>query len=124
MSVKDITTDELKKMKGKAGIVFQGCGGEPQEWIDGVNDELKKENILLEGTEFKNVSRFEHDGRTCLLFEYGSDVKVDVGKLAIWRIKFSQLEGMWLGDYVDNRLGGFVATGQDINEDFGAEMEM
>lgn len=116
MSVKDIKAEELRTMKGRAGIVFQGCGGDPQEWIDGVNEELKKDNILLEGTEFKDISRFEHEGRTCLLFEYGNDVKVDDGKLAIWRIKFSQLEGMWLGDFVDNRLGGFTEQSEKVNE--------
>ena len=115
MSIKDITVEELRTMKDRAGIVFQGCGGDPQEWIDGVNAELKKDNILLEGTEFKDISRFEQNGRTCLLFEYGKDVKVDVGKLSIWRIKFAQLEGMWLGDYIDNKLGDVApAEGMDM----------
>lgn len=108
MAINEITAEDLKQMKGKSGIVFQGCGGDLQEWIDGVNGELKKDNILLDGTEFKDISRFEHNGLTCLLFEYGKDVKVDEGKLAIWKIKFSQLDGMWLSDYVDNRLGGFT----------------
>ena len=42
MSVKDITTDDLRRMKNSEGIIFQGCGGEPQEWIDGINSELTK----------------------------------------------------------------------------------
>ena len=62
---------------------------------------------MLDGTEFKDVSKFEHNGLTCLLFEYGKEVKVDESKLAVWRIKLSQLDGVWLDDYVDNRLGGF-----------------
>ena len=107
MAIYEITVDDLKHMKGRPGIIFQGCGGDLQDWIDGVNGELKKDDILLDGTEFKDVSKFEHNGLTCLLFEYGKEVKVDEGKLAIWRIKFSQLDGMWLDDYVDNKLGGF-----------------
>lgn len=35
-------------------------------------------------------------------------VKVDIGKLAMWRIKtHEQFGGTWLSDYVPNKLGGF-----------------
>ena len=33
MSIKQITTDDLRRMKDSEGIVFQGCGGDPQEWV-------------------------------------------------------------------------------------------
>ena len=61
MSVKDITTDDLRRMKNSEGIIFQGCGGEPQEWIDGINSELTKAGILLNGTKFTDVCRFHID---------------------------------------------------------------
>ena len=38
MSIKTITTDDLRRMKGKEGLILQGCGGDPQEWVDGIND--------------------------------------------------------------------------------------
>ena len=73
-------------MSGKEGLIIQGCGGDPQEWIDGINEMLTDEGILLEYTGFKNVSRFQHDGVTNLLFPF-EDVKLNVGKLAMWRLK-------------------------------------
>ena len=35
--MKRITTDELRGMKGREGLILQGCGGDPQEWLDGIN---------------------------------------------------------------------------------------
>ena len=40
MSIKTITTDDLRRMNGKEGLVLQGCGGDPQEWLDGINELL------------------------------------------------------------------------------------
>lgn len=37
MSIEHITADALRRMKGKDGLVLQGCGGDPQEWLDGIN---------------------------------------------------------------------------------------
>ena len=108
--MRDIKVSDLRKMPGKEGLILQGCGGDPQEWIDGINGLLTDEGILLEGTKFQNVSRFQHDGVTNLLFPF-EDVKLNVGKLAMWRLKTHEtLGGTWLSDYVDNRLGGFQET--------------
>lgn len=46
MSIKTITTDDLRRMNGKEGLVLQGCGGNPQEWLDGINGLLTDEGIL------------------------------------------------------------------------------
>ena len=105
--MRDIKASDLRKMSDKEGLILQGCGGDPQEWIDGINNMLTDEGILLEDTRFQNVSRFQHDGVTNLLFPF-EDVKLNVGKLAMWRLKtYEMLGGTWLSDYVDNRLGGF-----------------
>ena len=51
---------------------------------------------------------FEHDGITNLLFPFDDGVKLDVGKLAMWRLQtYNIFGGTWLSDYVPNRLGGF-----------------
>ena len=42
MSVRDISINDLRRMKKTEGIVFQACGGDPQEWIDGINDMLRE----------------------------------------------------------------------------------
>ena len=86
MSISKITTDDLRHMKDKEALILQGCGGDLQEWVDGVNQMLAEEGILLEGTVFSNCSFFEHGNLTCLLLPF-EDVKLDVGKLAMWRLK-------------------------------------
>lgn len=48
-----ITTDELRRMTNQEGLILQGYGGDAQEWIDGINELLTQEGILLEGTKFK-----------------------------------------------------------------------
>ena len=115
--MRDIKASDLRKMSGKEGLILQGCGGDPQEWIDGINGLLTDEGILLEDTRFQNVSRFQHDGVTNLLFPF-EDVKLDVGKLAMWRLKTHEMfGGTWLSDYVDNRLGGFLQAESSENEE-------
>ena len=114
MSVKTIPTDVLRRMNGAEGLILQGCGGDPREWVDGINDLLTEEGILLDGTKFHDCSAFEHDGLTCLLFPFSDDVKIDVGKLAVWRLKTNgNFGGTWLSDYVPNRLGGFLSAEQE-----------
>ena len=100
-----ITVEHLKQMTHSEGLILQGCGGDLQEWIDGVNEMLTEEGILQESDTFKHVSAFQHDGSTNLLFHF-DDVKLDVGKLAMWRLRMQQpFAGMWLSDYLPLRLG-------------------
>ena len=51
MSVKEIKAEELRQKGDEGGIVFQGCGGDAKDWVDGVNQLLKDEKILLGGTK-------------------------------------------------------------------------
>lgn len=104
----EISTDKLRRMGGREGLILQGCGGDPQEWVDGINQILTDAGILLDGTRFENVVSFQHGGLINLLFPF-EDAKVDTGKFAMWRLQtHEQFGGMWLSDYVPNRLGGFV----------------
>ena len=112
MSVKQITTDDLRKMKGAEGLILQGCGGSLDEWVDGINDMLTESGILLDGTKFKaeNCCAFENEGLTNLMFPFSENVKLDMGKLAMWRLQtHGNFGGKWLSDYVDNRLSGFLS---------------
>ena len=36
-------------MEDQEGLVLQGCGGDPQEWLDGINEILAQECILKKG---------------------------------------------------------------------------
>ena len=105
MEIQNITVEDLRRMEDKEGLVLQGCGGEPGEWVQGINDLLTQDGILLEGTTFTHVSVFQNEGLTCLLFPF-EDVKLDIGKLAMWRLQtHDTFGGTWLSDYIDNRLG-------------------
>ena len=107
MKINQITLTDLRRMNGKEGLILQGCGGEVQEWVDGINKMLTDKGILLDDTKFENVSVFKSDGVTCILYPF-EDVHLDIGKLAMWRLQsYTAFAGMWLSDYVDNRLGGF-----------------
>ena len=109
MAIKQIKTDDLRRMSNDEGLILQGCGGSLQEWVDGINDMLTEDGILLEGTKFKDAYTFEHDNLTCLLFKFTDDVKLHMGKLAMWRLNtHGSFYGTWLSDYVNNNLGGFA----------------
>ena len=110
-------------MENAEELIIQGCGGDLQEWVDGINGMLTEEGILRDGSKFTDCSSFEHDGLTCLLFPF-EGVNVDVGRLAIWRLKtHDAFGGTWLSDYVPNRLGGFEETAE-IEEDEGLDKGM
>ena len=47
--MRDITTDELRRMDDSEGLILQGCGGDPQEWVDGINELLTDAGILRGG---------------------------------------------------------------------------
>ena len=110
MSIKNITADDLRRMNGKEGLVLQGCGGDPQEWLDGINKLLTDEDILKNGSKFENISVFQNGGVTNIFFPFEDGVELDIGRLAMWRLcSHEQFGGTWLSDYVPNRLGGFIS---------------
>ena len=103
--IQRITPDDLRGMTKQEGLILQGCGGEPQEWLDGINELLTEEGILLNGSQFRTASVFEHDGCTNILFPMDG-VDLDIGKLAMWRLQsHGTFGGTWLSDYLPNRLG-------------------
>ena len=109
MSIQKISTEQLRRMGDQEGLILQGCGGDPQEWVDGINQILTEEGILKKGARFDEAYTFRHDGLTCMLFPFKEDMELDVGKLALWRLaSYSTFGGTWLSDYVPNRLGGFI----------------
>ena len=110
--IKRITKEDLRHMDGQEGLILQGCGGDLQEWVDGINDLLTEVGILLDGSQFESVSVFQHQGLTNLLFPFDG-AKLDAGKLAMWRLQtHGQFGGTWLSDYVPNQLGGFTQEQQ------------
>ncbi len=62
--MKTITTEELRNMSYQEGLILQGCGGDLQKWIDGINGILREQGIFLDGKPLKNVAVFQHEGFT------------------------------------------------------------
>ena len=85
-TVRQITTDDLRCMEDKEGLILQGCGGDLNEWVDGINQMLTANGCLREGTQFQKVSTFDQEGLTCLLFHFTDDVKVNGARLPMWRL--------------------------------------
>ena len=108
-----------RKMNDSEGLVLQGCGGDLQEWVDGINDMLTESGILQNDNRFEKAYSFKNGGLTCLLFPF-EDVQLDVGKLAIWRLRTREDFGStWLSDYIVNNLEECVSE-----QDEDLEMEM
>ncbi len=122
MSIKRITAEDLRRMNDSDGLVLQGCGGDLQEWLDGINSLFAEEKLLLNGTKFENIYAFENEGLTNLLFPFNDSAKLDMGRLAIWRLRsHEQFGGTWLSDYVPNRLSDFT---EDESENIDEGMVM
>ncbi len=108
MEIKNVSLHELRKMDDSEGLILQGCGGDLQEWVDGINDMLTENGILQNESRFEKAYTFNNEELTCLLFPF-DDVQLDVGKLAMWRLETRETFGStWLSDYVENRLNGFI----------------
>ena len=113
-TIQQITVDDLRKMNDKEGLILQGCGGDLQEWLDGINEMFIKERLLLNGTSFSEIYAFSYGELTNLLFPFTEDVSLNYGRLSIWRLQSHQaFGGTWLSDYVENNLGGFVHESDD-----------
>lgn len=127
MEIKSVSLQELRKMNNSEGLILQGCGGDLQEWVDGINEMLTENGILQNESKFEKAYTFNNENLTCLLFPFDG-VQLDVGRLAMWRLETRETFGStWLSDYVDNRLNGFVneetfesvpAEEYEENEDF------
>lgn len=110
MTIQEIDIQELRKLNGNDGLILQGCGGEPKEWVEGINKLLTEEMILLEGSQFEDCYVFKNGELTCMLFPFG-DQKVDMGRFAVWKIiTANRLGSMWLSDYIDINLGAEQGT--------------
>lgn len=107
-AIQRIQAGDLRSMSDREGLILQGCGGDPQEWLEGINEMLTDAGILRNGSRFERASLFEYDGHTNMLFDF-EGVDLDAGKLAVWRLStYEAIGGTWLSDYVPNRLGGFL----------------
>ena len=84
--IKQISTEDLRRMENREGLILQGCGGDLQEWVDGINGMLTETGILKNGSRFENVPVFQTGDVTNLLYDF-EGVELDIGRLAMWRLQ-------------------------------------
>ena len=102
--IKEINELDLLKMKDKEGLILQGCGGDLNDWLQGINEDFTKRNILMNNSKFEDIYSFKSGEITNLLFPL-DNADVNIPKLAMWRIGTHEVfGGTWLSDYIDNRL--------------------
>jgi len=102
--VKEINFNEIKKED--FGLVVTGAGKPYKAWCDVIAEMLKKENIVkIEERVFEKAAVIKGNiagdsGRTDLLLLFNKMQNIDIGKLAVWRIRFGGIS--WVDDFIDN----------------------
>ena len=102
MKIKKISKSRVLKLaKQTEYLVWQGCGGPLETGYNGITNMLIENKIADKNYKMKEMYVFDNDGITCLLTPLD---KLDLGKLAIMRLKFRETFGtMWLSDYIANK---------------------
>ena len=104
----------------KEGIVIMGAGGDPSEWIDGIFNMWKEEGIAGGNSA---ADAFDGQlvltttgGRTDLVLPFKDGADLNIGKMAMWRLRFGDCS--WISDYKDNyaEQHGFERPGQDDDD--------
>lgn len=104
--MKKLKLEEVKKLKDKDYdfFVLQGCGGDLEEWVDGITNMLKENGIVPDSFSFDEIYSFEKDGTTSIALALNNK-NIDIGKLAMFRLSIrDEFGAMWLSDYIDNYL--------------------
>lgn len=96
--------DFKEETKLKEGIVIMGAGGNIEEWITGITNLLKNENIvnkeILEEELFTERFLLKTSGGRRDLALVTDFNKVNMGMFAMWRLKFGSCS--WISDYKEN----------------------
>jgi len=100
-----ITFEEAtKKFKGKEGLVLLGCGGSLTEWVTGVSSVLFEEGVAKDKdpkTQWGGLYLLKTTGgRQDILMLFKKPNTLDLGKMAIWRLRFG--DASWWSDYQVN----------------------
>jgi len=85
-------------------LICLGCGGDLADWVVGITDTLADEGIIAamdpSAAWMQIYELTTTGGRTDLAFMFDPSVKYDMGKMAMWRIRFG--DASWVSDYFDN----------------------
>lgn len=105
MKVIEMNFEQVKEQfKEQEGLVLLGCGGDLNEWIDGVTEVLNEEGITKIKSAKKLWSKIytmtTTGGRIDLLLLFNNPSNLDIGKMAMWRLRFG--DASWWSDYMVN----------------------
>ncbi len=100
MNIECTTFTDLSNETREA-LVFLGAGGDLSEWYTGTGDALRKTKIFKsQEIDYDGVAYIKTTGGRIDLVCYLPQARVDIGKLAMWKISWGEVS--WLSDYVDN----------------------
>lgn len=110
--------DELLHEFEGEGLVCLGCGGDLNEWVDGVNNIMLSQGVTSHPKILGDAIQFEYEGLTNLLFPFPTDSDdFNVSRLAIVRLHYDWMK--WWSDYKDNTLlTETYEDDEDIFDDF------
>lgn len=113
--------DFIKETTGQEGIVLIGCGGELSEWTDGVTKLLLDEEIITTNGFSKIFILETTGGRIDIAMVLNPLSKVNIGKMAIWRLGFGDCS--WISDYKSNYADqhGFISSVEDLEGEDGQD---
>lgn len=98
-------TDFRTKHGEDLGLVILGAGEPLQQWVDGISELLVKEGIVKGTPVFSKAMKLTgnvmgDEGRTDLVLIFNTDAKINIGTLAIWRLRFGNAS--WIDDFIAN----------------------
>lgn len=107
MATIDFTT--LKTVKND-GLVFYGLTDELEDFKEIINKEINDAECGTGNFEDKFDGIYELQvptGRRDIVLTFKENSKINMGKLAIWRISLNGLAS-WISDYVENNIQDFT----------------
>jgi len=69
--------------------------------VVGISELLIENEVANPNFKFNKVYTFKNDGLINLIFPLDN---LNIGKLAVLRLKMRDFGAMWLSDYVDNKI--------------------
>ncbi len=99
-----ITTDELRNIKGQNGLAFMDCAMNPYELLVTLNQAFVHGGILLNESRLERVLTLQHDGKVDVIIPFDS-ANLEPTKLVMWQmLTFQDCHGVFLSDYICNTL--------------------
>jgi hypothetical protein len=111
-NIEFLSFESKMKKQMDDGIVLLGCGGDPQEWIQGVTQVLRKEEII--DSEVTSEKAWKEaflltttGGRHDIALTFNSNTAFNISKMAMWRLQFGDCS--WISDYTVNYVDQHLA---------------